>query len=559
MSTLLRKKAARGLSLPGGMPRIDWSNPITAGLVGCWVPTGEGGSTPIIRDLVSQNVLLPTGAAVLTAGPVGLEAKGGVNIGWKGLLTPNQKPTNSFSCLYFGSVTATPAVGGYGFAPLFGCEYTSTWTAPYFSWGWYRTSNSSASAAIVSNDNASYIDFSVTTPPAVGALTSLLGSVTLGGPFTVYSNGKFLGKGSNTSAGSIGYTANSAVCVGTQNFASSGTNSGTGMCVGAIWNRSLTSGESALISADPTNFLIFPEDDLFSLLIGRSSIGSLTGSVSNASAVSGTLIGNGSLTGAALSVSSATGTLTGAGSLSGSAASTSSISGTLTGAGSLTGAASNASSTSGGLTGKGPLTGSAVSASTVSGTIESPAALIGSVSSASSASGFLSASGGALPIAVAAPASIARRSAKASQATRDATASISIRDARASTMSTNIPIRLEVMRQGTADTRGIDMTLPLSIESDTVNTISSITVARRDGLTITSSDLTCNPTGYAAAWIASNSANVAGKVPSWWQMAGPSIATGTTGVDYQITVTMMTVGGRTLVYDAYQMVTPSIG
>jgi len=114
------------------------------------------------------------------------------------------------------------------------------------------------------------------------------------------------------------------------------------------------------------------------------------------------------------------------------------------------------------------------------------------------------------------------------------------------------------MREGTTDTRGLDLSLVLLEESDSVASITGITVVRRDGNVIGPNDLAITPSGFAPPWITTNGSNVAGQVINWWQGCGPMIAA-TAPVDYQITVSFTTTAGRLLAYDAYEAVTPTIG
>jgi hypothetical protein len=125
-------------------------------------------------------------------------------------------------------------------------------------------------------------------------------------------------------------------------------------------------------------------------------------------------------------------------------------------------------------------------------------------------------------------------------------------------VSSAIPIRLENMRDGSQDTRGLDLTAALKLESDTIVAIGSITVVRRDGQPISAGDLTATPPGASNPWVAANSAGALGQVGCWWQAAGANVAA-LGAVDYQITVVLSTASGRVLPYDAYQLVTPAIG
>lgn len=265
MSTLLQRGAPRGLTLPSGTPRIDWGNPITRGLVGCWVPTGEGGAVPIIRDLVTQTFLEPAGSPTIQATPYGLAACDAGYAGWTAYTPTSQKPTSAFSLLWFGSLRGTSY---YGYPSLLGLSYGSGNSSPYNCAAIQRTGNQ---FELAWNNSSSQVSPTFSTPSVSSGAYSLLGTVKLGGSYAVYLNGTTLLTGS-AAAGTISYAGAGIDQIGVGVLPSSTNNyAGAGMCIGLLWNRQLTPGESATISADPTNFLIYPEDDLWSMLVGYSA------------------------------------------------------------------------------------------------------------------------------------------------------------------------------------------------------------------------------------------------------------------------------------------------
>lgn len=115
------------------------------------------------------------------------------------------------------------------------------------------------------------------------------------------------------------------------------------------------------------------------------------------------------------------------------------------------------------------------------------------------------------------------------------------------------PERLVALRAGEADTRGISVKNTLADVGDTIASITSIAVARRDGATIGSGDLAIPPAGYAGPAL-----DGSGLVVTWWQGASAAIvASG--DVDYHILVTLRTVGGRAICIDLYQLVSATVG
>lgn len=112
------------------------------------------------------------------------------------------------------------------------------------------------------------------------------------------------------------------------------------------------------------------------------------------------------------------------------------------------------------------------------------------------------------------------------------------------------PQRLGAFRFGTVDTRAYDFFPDLGALDDPIASITSVTVARRDGQAIGAMDLMITPPGKMAPWL-----DETGYVVNWWQSAGA----GTSDVDYIITVSVESVGGRTVVHDCYQLVVIGLG
>lgn len=248
----LIRRSPRGLWLPGGQPQIDWTNPIAQGLVGCWVTTGEGGAAPVIRDLVSQIRLPSSGTPRVVAGPAGMEAQdlsgssgywGSTAAGTAGYPV-SQQPTTAASCLWFGRAIA--AVSGN---TALICDSSTTLQS---NWGFIR--NTSAGQVLYCyNELGAQVTYS--SALVTGGYSALLGSA---GP----AGGQIWQSGVRKAVTATAMAANSysshSIWVGKQ--PNGGSFAGAGMCVGALWNRQLTPGESSRISADPTNFLVFPGD-----------------------------------------------------------------------------------------------------------------------------------------------------------------------------------------------------------------------------------------------------------------------------------------------------------
>ena len=106
-------------------------------------------------------------------------------------------------------------------------------------------------------------------------------------------------------------------------------------------------------------------------------------------------------------------------------------------------------------------------------------------------------------------------------------------------------------RAGELDTRGYNFRRVLSFPgqgiTDTVASVVEVTVARTDGQVVGAGDLTITPAGTTAPWVTN------GLIVTWWQTCGADIADAGP-VQYQITVTAQTAGGRTVKRDVMQTV-----
>lgn len=274
------KRSSRGLWLPGGQPKIDWSNPITAGLVGCWVVTGEGGANPVIRDLVTQGVLTSIKAAkpTILSGPFGPQAIDGGALangaGWQGVAQQSQKAVSAFSILWSGSITT----GSGAFPPFLSVGQGSG--ASGYTMALRRNSNIMSLSWF---NGGSFIN--IDTGIVSNGFYSVLGSVKLGANALIYRNGLFTSS-TPAAAGTLTYNPPDSIAVGAFSSGVGVTqNAGGKMSVGLLWNRQLNSGESALISADPTNFLAFP-GDMNSLLLGGAAMAAFLASLSDGSITS---------------------------------------------------------------------------------------------------------------------------------------------------------------------------------------------------------------------------------------------------------------------------------
>ena len=249
-------RPSRGLFLPGGVPKIDWTNPLTKGLIGCWVATGEGGGVPVIRDLVSQTFLSPTGSPSIVATGIGMQAKDTASNGWTQSTLASHRPTTAFSVLWMGSIYGAGVNATY-FPGLIAGYTNTTFTSPALSWGLVR--RGSPNIYLYWNNGTSQ------NIEAVSSLTSgswgsycYVGTMSAGNNAYIYKNGILVQSGA-APAGSITYGATAITAVGIAPGAiTSYTNAG--LCVGMLWNRQISHGEAAQLGVNPTAFLLYPTD-----------------------------------------------------------------------------------------------------------------------------------------------------------------------------------------------------------------------------------------------------------------------------------------------------------
>lgn len=365
------KRSPRGLWLPGGQPTIDWTNPITAGLVGCWVVTGEGGPNPFIRDLVTQNIVAAVGVgATIQSGTTGMQACDNNVARFGANLPVSQTPPSAFSILWFGSI-----LGASGTNPfLIGA--IGTGGDP---WGLYRSSAQGVS--LITNNAGSNVILASTTILSAAASGNycVLGSAT-SGLALLYKNGVLI-TSSNPTISSI-TSVLPKLFIGATSIG--GGHANAGMSVGLLWNRQLTPGESALISADPTNFLLFPGDQMQNYRVGVAALAAVLAAVSTTTSALTTAIQMQAAPAAASVVSAAMLTSI---RLAAALASVSTAAASITTAIPLLAAAASAAATTAALTTNIVLQAAATSAATANATLT--ALMSAAASAVSSASGSL--------------------------------------------------------------------------------------------------------------------------------------------------------------------------
>lgn len=156
----------RGLYVPPGQPTIDWSNPITNGLVYAGVVTGADGKNTI-TDLVSGGVATASlTTSKILAGPAGMMAQQSSSVGgWlQPLTTAQMVQGEKVSWLWMGqnqaAYTSTTA------SRVFGATYGNGGTTPFMGYGYQRISGTIAQ---ISHGNW---QIGATGPTASGSFTT---------------------------------------------------------------------------------------------------------------------------------------------------------------------------------------------------------------------------------------------------------------------------------------------------------------------------------------------------------------------------------------------------
>lgn len=270
--SLLIAQQRRGLRLPGGTPTIDWTNPLTAGLVGCYVVTGEF-SNQIIRDLVTNTILTKAaGASVIRAGAAGMIASDVIAGGWSGTMPANQKvslgygPPDSqtvWSISWMGQATAASG-GSSDPALLFSGRYTNATTSPFVTWGVGRGSNSSLDDTAFGycyNDSANFLYNFVTGFFNASNNGVYCGVVTfkMGGASKIFKNGNLMNT-QTAGTGQTTYGTSPQVAIGCYPTGGDDVIPGVATMLGCIWNRYMNDSEASFLSTEPTAFLRFPGD-----------------------------------------------------------------------------------------------------------------------------------------------------------------------------------------------------------------------------------------------------------------------------------------------------------
>jgi hypothetical protein len=249
---------------PGRLPQIDWSNPLTRGLVAAYVPGAGGQGQNIANVAATRDNLTGLSASVITQGPNGQGlASTAANMGALGTSSAALKNQTTAGFVLYDKTGASNAGNndrlltvdyqddGGGFFVCYGLIWEGT------------TLNLSGNNSSGYQNPAGY----AWTPTALrpNALGFNYGAASVS---TIYVDGVGVASGT-PAAGAIGYTATSRTILNKHTSTTDYT--GMSALMAAIWNRTLTAGEHRALARNPWQIFKAPPSVASRSLLGGSS------------------------------------------------------------------------------------------------------------------------------------------------------------------------------------------------------------------------------------------------------------------------------------------------
>lgn len=250
--------------LPGGIPTINWSNPLTAGLLACYVPAAHTG--PRIYNLACSGGDLTLGAgATYIMTPEGQALNNTAADGGASGPCPTRWLASPYGSLYWrGYHTDTPT----NTVALVGIQYTDSDIQP---WEVFAIENRLGNI-LSANVQVNFSNFDATTSFNAyfawdrGSYAATFDNTN--GLEQLFKNGDRLNITIN--GGASGWIfINPTINLGY--YSADNTRiSNTYTLFGCIWNRVLTQGEVTAMDIDPYQFLVYPEDEILSLGVSNA-------------------------------------------------------------------------------------------------------------------------------------------------------------------------------------------------------------------------------------------------------------------------------------------------
>lgn len=243
------------------IPRIDWSHPLAKGLVFYAYDTGGAGPIDLVTGCLST--VLNTNPAKPTASAYGPGLKYVAGQGSRVFaVRRNALPmfTTGIYSAAMGFMTTGFAVAGNFAAPFHLSAAAATTDCSFL----FNQTASGDYQWSLNNVNPTPI-----ASPAItlNAYHTLLGTNTAANTQSIYLDGASVGTTALTSAFTT-TTDRIAFNSWAPTTTSSGNQYNGWVFWGAHWNRTITPQEAAQLHVDPYCFLIYPEDELFQMLVG---------------------------------------------------------------------------------------------------------------------------------------------------------------------------------------------------------------------------------------------------------------------------------------------------
>jgi hypothetical protein len=239
-----------GLWLPKDAPtgafEIDWSHPITRGLVALYCP-----SIDPTFDLTGGPKLTVQGTPPLGGGPFGAEWGTSATSstqpnGLWAASTAAQRPTTAASVYAFVKYTTSPNLASN--PPIVGITYDNAGTSPFIAFGLYL--DGGAGPFLQWNVGGTFAATTAAAAITTGNYYNFVGTVQTGGSAFCYQNGVQANTAA-ASAGSINSTTTSQIVLGTNPSTTNAYSSNTSFVISGVWNRALTPAEVALLNDQP--------------------------------------------------------------------------------------------------------------------------------------------------------------------------------------------------------------------------------------------------------------------------------------------------------------------
>lgn len=245
---------------PQGVPRIDWTHPLAAGLAFYGFDTGQG----VIVDLVAGRLSNPVpGATLAKTGAQNF----GTGLTWNAsdgrffnadaaIQNATAAANYTFACQFF----STQAAAAGSSAAIFG-NSTGNGTGAQFNWSILQTASTTNIQAQVNSGGVGTIIGGSAATASANTLYSLAGVVT-------GSNAAFYINAASVKT-STGLTVQDATANNVLVFSAAGNdavrrplNTGCMTPYGAFWSRALSQAELLLLHTDPYCFLLPPEGEM---------------------------------------------------------------------------------------------------------------------------------------------------------------------------------------------------------------------------------------------------------------------------------------------------------